>query len=518
MNRRKIINSVMIAIITALNLFTLLSPQQAKSATTDGQVTVNLHKLVFGPGQLPNKIQNDGTTATAELLKNGTPLADVTYQAYNVTEAFYQMRQEDSDASIEEIYDKLDPSVGEQVGIDKVTDEEGLVQFVLSEQTLIDGEPRNSVYLFHEANAPETITVKAPDMVLGLPAYRFDTISQTYTNERLTDIHLYPKNEDPPTLDKIVDSDRDDFGYGDAIPYKITTLVPAVIDELEQYYLVDIADENLELIPDSLKVAIEDLPESQQPYEITFDGEDNFRIDFKPSELKDYANKEVTITYQMKLKPGAPADQWLINESHIYLNAFRVDSEARVITGGKRFVKTDLTDSDRQLADATFVVRNSAGEYLSLQDDAYEWLNVCGDVSEKYEAENLTTLTSNASGKFDIEGLAYNDYQLVKVKAPAGYVKLTDPIDFSVDENTYQNGAVQAPEQVVHNIPETVIEPPIISEPQLPESGSQKPGLGGFLPQTGEMQSTLLVLIGLIIIAVAGYFYKRQQNKKGKGA
>jgi fimbrial isopeptide formation D2 family protein/LPXTG-motif cell wall-anchored protein len=357
----------------------------------------------------------------------------------------------------------------------------------------------------------------APDMVLGLPAYRFDANIQSYTNEKLTEIHLYPKNEDPPSLDKVVDSDRNDFGIGESIPYKITTLIPAVISSLQQYYLVDIADENLELIPDSLKVSIEDLPDCVKPYEVSFTDESNFRIDFNVDELEDYANKEVTITYQMKLKPGAPADEWLINDSHIYVGAYRVDSSAQIITGGKRFVKTDLLNANRKLADAVFVIRNSSGYYLSLKDDGV-WIPVNDQQLEDAAKNNLLTLTSDQLGEFDIQGLAYGKYQLVEVKAPDGYIRLTDPVDFIVAEKTYQDGDRLATGQVVHNIPQTVIDPPTVTDPQPPESGSQKPGLPGFLPQTGEMQSTLLILIGLGIIAIAGYLYKKQNDKKRKGA
>lgn len=111
MNGRKIVNFVLVAILTVVNFLTVFAaPRQVDAAPSDGQVTVNLHKLVFKPGQLPSGIQNDGTTATANLLQNGVPLADVTYQVYNVTERYAELRQEGPELTSEELYDMLKPT------------------------------------------------------------------------------------------------------------------------------------------------------------------------------------------------------------------------------------------------------------------------------------------------------------------------------------------------------------------------------------------------------------------------
>ena len=66
--------------------------QQALAEASQASVQVTLHKLLFPDGKLPEQQQNTGEEGT--LLQNYRGLNDVTYQVYDVTDPFYQLRSE----------------------------------------------------------------------------------------------------------------------------------------------------------------------------------------------------------------------------------------------------------------------------------------------------------------------------------------------------------------------------------------------------------------------------------------
>ncbi|HEO8335006.1 TPA: isopeptide-forming domain-containing fimbrial protein [Streptococcus agalactiae] len=225
-------------------------------------------------------------------------------------------------------------------------------------------------------------------------------------------------------------------------------------------------------------------------------------------------------------------------------------TEPKVVTHGKKFVKTSSTETER-LQGAQFVVKDSAGKYLALKssatisaqttaytnaktaldakiaaynklsaDDqkgtkgetakaeiktaqdaynaafivartAYEW------VTNKEDA-NVVKVTSNADGQFEVSGLATGDYKLEETQAPAGYAKLAGDVDFKVGNSSkaddsgnidYTASSNKKDAQRIENKKVTI-------------------------PQTGGIGTILFTIIGLSIMLGAVIIMKRRQSEE----
>lgn len=231
-------------------------------------------------------------------------------------------------------------------------------------------------------------------------------------------------------------------------------------------------------------------------------------------------------------------------------------SEPKVVTGGKKFVKTDENKTKR-LAGAEFVVMNSKGMYLVLkQDDGatkiYAAKKALHDAIDKYngmtkeeqdgaEGQKLkeqieqlqkdynkafkensrkydweafdsaedaakdsktVVLRSNEQGQFEITGLAYGDYKLVEVVAPKDYAKLNAPVEFKVAKDSYKNG---------------VKDPIDYVEKSGANDAQCVPNKKVTIPQTGGIGTVIFTVVGVMLMVGAAFALKRRKEDELEG-
>lgn len=205
--------------------------------------------------------------------------------------------------------------------------------------------------------------------------------------------------------------------------------------------------------------------------------------------------------------------------------------EPKVVTHGKRFIKTDdATEAGavKKLLGAEFIVTNEAGtKFLALktaqrdeiaaykaaeaayvaavkatnpdQDDinakkatrdaAYEAMNMQWTwVDEK---ANAFTFVSSQDGKFEVKGLKAGTYKLVETKAPEGYALLTSPISFEVGPTTWTDTSATAIDghARVNNKKVTI-------------------------PQTGGIGTLVFTVVGLSTMVFAFIAMKKRQSEE----
>ena len=222
-------------------------------------------------------------------------------------------------------------------------------------------------------------------------------------------------------------------------------------------------------------------------------------------------------------------------------------TEPKVVSGGKKFVKTDDKEAKNRLMGAKFFVKNSKNEYLyaketdseavkaakkDLDDKITEYNNLTAEqqkgkegknkkveidqAQENYNKvfrenaigyewkaapgqgaeDNRVVLTSDAQGRFEITGLAYAaDYKLEEKEAPEGYAKTSD-VPFEIKKGSYSTEDVN----IEYN-----------KEGQTKKDAKQVINKNLTIPQTGGIGSLVFIAAGLVIMGGAFIAYKRSQ-------
>ncbi|HFR3663657.1 TPA: SpaH/EbpB family LPXTG-anchored major pilin [Streptococcus suis] len=204
-----------------------------------------------------------------------------------------------------------------------------------------------------------------------------------------------------------------------------------------------------------------------------------------------------------------------------------VPEKPKVITHGKRFIKTDNVEglgTSEKLTGAEFVVMDGQNRYLALKtsetkdrevqtynqaeqayltalktgaadaekatrDAAYEALNMQWQwVSEEGQAFKFI---SSKDGKFEVKGLKEGTYFLKETKAPEGYALPSDKIPFQVSQGSWGAG-----EEVTTNNFQQVKNKKIT------------------IPQTGGIGTLVFTVVGLSVMAFAYIAMKKRQAEE----
>ena len=235
-------------------------------------------------------------------------------------------------------------------------------------------------------------------------------------------------------------------------------------------------------------------------------------------------------------------------------------SEPKVVTGGKRFVKTNNEDKGsaklERLAGAEFWIKNNikgdpnngkylvaakkdatkvtkAKEELDAKVKAYndltaeqqkgtegtaakEAINTAQEAYNKAFKENaikytwgektdpnVVVLTSDAEGRFEIAGLEYKKgYELEEKTAPKGYAKLQQNESFDIYKGSYDGEDTELDYKTKD-----------ADNQEVTKHGKQIKNKNVVIPQTGGIGSLIFIVAGLAIMTVALVSYKKSEAR-----
>lgn len=453
--KRKALKWFLVLAIATTGFAGLGSHANKVFADEQDKVTLEINRLIYQPSDTQ--------------FKSGTPVEGAELEVFDVTDTFYDFVTNDK-LSRQAAQEKLSKSTdlkGKSLAKAE-TDNLGKASFTVAKTS----NQQVAVYLIKETVTPVAVTPMEP-LVVVLP------IVDEQGNEKEF-VSLYPKSHGTFTFDKSIDDKQDSYNLGEAIPYRLSTVIPQDIVSLVTYEIEDVYDQGLNFIPESLAILVDGKKQSELIKTVT-PSENQFRVSFDVAQLARFAGKKIEVTYNMVIKDSASIDQPLVNTATLYPGNLTplVDKE-EVITGGFRFIKLGASGGNTPLANAKFVIKKPEDNaVLTHKDGHYQFEKV------ETDAAGVVQLTSDAKGNFEIKGLRYGEYLVCEIQAPSGYVLNDKPTTFTIRANSYKDG------------------------PALTIYNTEKPKVN--LPKTGVVE-TSIALVGLFILASSLMMIRRKKE------
>ena len=305
------------------------------------------------------------------------------------------------------------------------------------------------------------------------------------------------------TGDEKVDSNS--AGIGDTVNFSITITVK---DGAPRNYVLHDKLSGLTFNPDSLKVQIGTTtldPNTDYTLETNPTDGDSFDVNFTNGKLQ--TNDVVVVTYSATVAANATiAGAGNKNTAKLVYNGKDSTKEETTTYVWKLNVhKYTLNSTNKEVAlsGAKFVLYRMDGgtkKYAKLTNNKIDsWVTDKG---------GATTLETSGEGDILIEGLNVGTYYLEETEAPAGYNKLTKPIEVKITATPDVTGVSETVEYKNQN-DSTYTPATDATVKVLNEAGTQ-------LPSTGGIGTTLFYVIGGGLMAVAAVLLvtkKRMNNK-----
>lgn len=262
-----------------------------------------------------------------------------------------------------------------------------------------------------------------------------------------------------------------DYGIGDAVPYTLTIDVPANVDKLKTFKVVDTTDVN-QLKHIESDVVVKGTTASNSPvefeegidYSLAISGSETMTIDFatlKSNKFKSIAGGQIVITYTAEIQSGAAiAGNGNSNTATLVYSRktdltteegnqpYEITDKGVVYTFGLNIHKTAKGGSEngKGLNGVTFDLykdvstetANAVGKYIfcgseygAISGTKAVELGLASATTEKWIlVKTLTTTTEGGeAGYVHVSGLPAGTYKLVETKTVDGYNLLSKPVD-----------------------------------------------------------------------------------------
>lgn len=353
-------------------------------------------------------------------------------------------------------------------------------------------------------------TVTFTDLTLGY--YLVDTSlgSLCSLNTTAPSVTIKEKNSDTTIEKKIVINndekvDSNSAGIGDTVNFSITITVK---DGAPKNYVLHDKLSGLTFNPSSLEVKVGTkklTADTDYTLETNPTDGDSFDVNFTNGKLQ--TNDVVVVTYSATVAADATiAGAGNKNTAKLEYNGKHSTEEETTTYVWKLNVHKytlNSTNDEVALSGAKFVLYRMDGDtkkYAKLTNNKID-----GWVTDKGDA---TTLETSGEGDILIEGLNVGTYYLEETEAPAGYNKLTEPIEIKITATPDATGVSETVEYKNQN--DSTYTPATNAIVKvLNEAGTQ-------LPSTGGIGTTLFYVIGGVLMAVAAVLLvtkKRMNNK-----
>lgn len=348
-----------------------------------------------------------------------------------------------------------------------------------------------------EATAAGT-TVEFTNLNLGYYVVDSSMGALCSLNTTNPEAEITEKN-DVPTIDKQVQEGNDwdianDAAIGDTVNFQIiVTGQPGA----QNYVIHDTMTDGLTFDPNNVVITLNGTPVEPVSYTLNTEPTDEctFEITFtQPFCDAIKKNDQIVVSYSAVLNEKAVVQVAETNKAELsYGDAHKtLPSTTDTYTWGMKVIKVNGNDNAQKLAGAKFTLqKQGSNEPIGfVAGTAVEGTPVY-TVAPAGTAGAITEIETTEAGEFFIYGLDSGTYELVETQAPTGFNKMTEPtvVEISKDSET---GIANIEEVTVENL-----------------TGLQ-------LPSTGGMGTTVLYIVGGVLVLGAIIFLVRRRSSATK--
>ena len=355
---------------------------------------------------------------------------------------------------------------------------------------------------------PQSITADKDGTIeftgLALGYYVVDTTVGTLCglNTANPEVTIEDKNKKPTVEKKIVEGDqlvdKNSANIGDAVNFKTTITAQA---GAKKYVLHDTMSGSLTFNDDVVVTYNGNVLNDSDDYTVTKPGADGctFDVTFKDSFLNKLgANDKIEVTYSATVNDNAVVKDPMTNKTHLTYGDKNTETnkpETTTKTFGIPVFK--YTNVNTPLAGAEFILSTDP----NCVDDTKN-LKFTKNTEGKYRYDKTGSITLTSldkgrdKGRIDVEGLKAGTYYLKETKAPDGYNLLKKPVTITIDSEgkIYVDGSGE-----VNNGDVRV------------QNNS-----GTLLPNTGGVGTTMIYLIGGVLVLGSGVVLATKRRVKNK--
>ncbi|KAB7788595.1 SpaH/EbpB family LPXTG-anchored major pilin [Bifidobacterium cebidarum] len=218
----------------------------------------------------------------------------------------------------------------------------------------------------------------------------------------------------------------------------------------------------------------------------------SFTIDYVYNQVKGYAKVHViykaTVNKDAEIGPTGNPNTLDVLWTHNPTDGWHQETDkVKVFTYGLKVVKHD--ENNQPISGAEFALSTKGTtNYFNVVKESDGVYRLATDTDTA--ANKTTTLAVDSKGNLTIKGLDEGDYDLTETKAPEGYVKLTSPKSFTIDDQTgsptaEHNGHVK---DEVTTLPGYY--PVTVTNSKTPE-----------MPTTGSVGTLVFAVAGVLLVA-----------------